>query len=43
MKKGDFESKLAHLPEQPGVYLFKNGSGELLYVGKAARLADRVR
>jgi len=37
------ESKLAHLPEQPGVYLFKDQSGEILYIGKAARLADRVR
>ncbi|HSB45980.1 MAG TPA: excinuclease ABC subunit UvrC [Nitrospira sp.] len=37
------QSKLAHLPEQPGVYLFKDSTGELLYVGKAARLADRVR
>ncbi|HEX9155198.1 MAG TPA: excinuclease ABC subunit UvrC, partial [Nitrospira sp.] len=37
------QSKLAHLPEQPGVYLFKDRAGELLYVGKAARLADRVR
>ena len=37
------ESKLAHLPDQPGVYLFKDGSGDVLYIGKAARLADRVR
>jgi excinuclease ABC subunit C len=37
------EAKLAHLPDQPGVYLFKDQAGEVLYVGKAARLADRVR
>jgi excinuclease ABC subunit C len=37
------ESKLAHLPDQPGVYLFKDGAGDVLYIGKAARLADRVR
>ena len=37
------QSKLAHLPDQPGVYLFKDRAGELLYIGKAARLADRVR
>ncbi|HEY5627515.1 MAG TPA: GIY-YIG nuclease family protein, partial [Nitrospira sp.] len=37
------ESKLAHLTDQPGVYLFKNLAGEILYIGKAARLADRVR
>ena len=37
------QSKLAHLPEQPGCYLFKNEKKEILYVGKAAVLADRVR
>jgi len=37
------QSKLAHLPEQPGVYLMKNARGEILYIGKAAVLADRVR
>jgi excinuclease ABC subunit C len=36
------QSKLDHLPASPGVYLFKDQSGELLYVGKAASLADRV-
>ncbi len=36
------KSKLDHLPGHPGVYLFKDRSGELLYVGKAASLADRV-
>jgi excinuclease ABC subunit C len=36
-------SKLDHLPEQPGVYLFKNIKGDVLYVGKAAVLAHRVR
>ncbi|HEY7128310.1 MAG TPA: excinuclease ABC subunit UvrC [Nitrospira sp.] len=37
------DSKLAHLPDQPGVYLFKDHLGGVLYIGKAARLADRVR
>lgn len=37
------ESKLAHLPNQPGVYLLKNVRGEILYIGKALVLADRVR
>lgn len=37
------DSKLTHLPDQPGVYLFKDQSGDVLYIGKAARLADRVR
>ncbi len=37
------QSKLDHLPEQPGCYLFRNAKKEILYVGKAALLADRVR
>ncbi|MGQ0665743.1 MAG: excinuclease ABC subunit UvrC [Nitrospiraceae bacterium] len=37
------QSKLAHLPDNPGVYLFKNAQGEILYIGKAAVLGDRVR
>ncbi|MBI4400675.1 MAG: excinuclease ABC subunit UvrC [Nitrospirae bacterium] len=37
------QSKLDHLPEQPGVYLMKNARGEILYIGKARVLADRVR
>jgi excinuclease ABC subunit C len=36
-------SKLAHLPDSPGVYLFKNEQGDIIYIGKAAVLADRVR
>lgn len=35
-------SKLDRLPEQPGVYLFKGAKGEILYIGKARILADRV-
>ena len=37
------QSKLSHLPDSPGVYLFKNEPGEIIYIGKAAVLADRVR
>lgn len=37
------QSKLRHIPDQPGVYLFKDGAGEILYIGKAAALANRVR
>jgi len=39
----ELQSKLDHLPEQPGVYLMKNERGEILYIGKAAVLAGRVR
>ncbi len=38
-----FQSKLDHLPEQPGVYLMKSAQGEILYIGKARVLSDRVR
>jgi len=36
-------AKLPHLPESPGVYLFRDGHGDVLYVGKAKRLRSRVR
>ena len=35
--------KLASLPAQPGVYLFRDRSGVVLYVGKAKSLRSRVR
>jgi excinuclease ABC subunit C len=35
--------KLAHLPESPGVYFWKDAAGEILYIGKAKRLRARVR
>ena len=35
--------KLETLPVRPGVYMFKDGEGHVLYVGKARVLRDRVR
>jgi len=35
--------KIPHLPESPGVYLWRDGDGNVLYVGKAKRLRSRVR
>lgn len=35
--------KLPHLPDEPGVYLWKGADGAVLYVGKAKRLRSRVR
>src|SRR5215510_1747316 len=34
--------QLAALPARPGVYIWKNAAGEILYVGKAANLRSRV-
>ncbi|MFL5466073.1 MAG: excinuclease ABC subunit UvrC [Gemmatimonadaceae bacterium] len=36
-------TKLAHLPDGPGVYLWKGRDASILYVGKAKRLRSRVR
>lgn len=36
-------AKLKELPGAPGVYFHKNAQGEIIYVGKAARLSSRVR
>lgn len=35
--------KLKFLPEKPGVYLMKNKRGQIIYVGKAIKLKNRVR
>ena len=35
--------KLETLPSSPGVYMFKDASGEIIYIGKANRLSHRVR
>ncbi|HWT56076.1 MAG TPA: excinuclease ABC subunit UvrC [Candidatus Microsaccharimonas sp.] len=37
------ETKLKDLPKDPGVYFHKDASGEIIYVGKAAVLRNRVR
>ncbi|MBA4423534.1 MAG: excinuclease ABC subunit C [Syntrophus sp. (in: bacteria)] len=40
---GDLDSKVKHAPRSPGVYLMKDGEGEILYVGKARDLKARIR
>ena len=37
------KAKLKELPKEPGVYFHKNREGEVIYVGKAAILRNRVR
>lgn len=39
----DFYEKIRTLPNQPGVYLYKNAEGVVIYVGKAKNLRSRVR
>ncbi len=43
MEKRHFEERLNALPPKPGVYLFRDASGNALYVGKGANLHSRVR
>src|SRR5579875_641114 len=39
----DLQEKIRTLPTRPGVYLYKNAGGEVIYVGKAKNLRSRVR
>ncbi|HQP63508.1 MAG TPA: excinuclease ABC subunit UvrC, partial [Candidatus Cloacimonas sp.] len=39
----EIESKLSLLPDQPGVYLWKDKNGTIIYIGKALNLKHRVR
>ena len=42
MPQTDFSERLKATPAKPGVYLMRDNSGEVLYVGKAAGLRHRV-
>ncbi len=39
----DLQATLKRLPDRPGVYLMKDARGDVLYVGKAQSLRNRVR
>ncbi len=39
----DLQEKIRSLPDAPGVYLFKDARGEVLYIGKAVSLRKRVQ
>ena len=43
MNSVDLQHKLANLPASPGVYVMLNEVGEVIYVGKAVNLRNRVR
>ena len=38
----DLQQKIRTLPAEPGVYLYKNAEGDVIYVGKAKNLRSRV-
>ena len=38
----DLQEKIRTIPTEPGVYLYKNDEGEVIYVGKAKNLRSRV-
>jgi excinuclease ABC subunit C len=43
MSDHKFEEILKSLPTKPGVYIYKNAAGKVIYVGKAINLRSRVR
>lgn len=43
MSRKELKEKLKELPEKPGVYIMRNAEGEIIYVGKAISLKNRVR
>lgn len=43
MEKTQLAAVLSHLPDKPGVYLMKDANAQVIYVGKAINLKNRVR
>lgn len=43
MKRKEFKERYPGIPTKPGVYLMKDAQGEVIYVGKAVNLRNRVR
>ena len=41
--KDTLKQKLAKLPDKAGIYFFKNREGDIVYIGKARSLKDRIR
>ncbi len=42
-KKGNLKTIVEDLPTKPGIYFFKNGKNDVIYIGKARSLQDRVK
>ena len=42
MDREFWQEKLKNVPPKPGVYLFRDAKGEIIYVGKAESLKNRV-
>lgn len=42
MEEKNIQTKLSALPQAPGIYIYKNAKGDILYVGKAKNLRSRV-
>src|SRR5438105_11054652 len=43
MRRPELQEKLESLPVKPGCYLYKDQNGQIIYVGKAVNLRNRVR
>ena len=43
MESNTIKEKIANLPLEPGVYIYRDTRGSILYVGKAKKLRNRVR
>lgn len=41
--KASLTERVKDLPDRPGVYVMKDSSGQVIYVGKASSLRNRVR
>ena len=43
MKTEQLKERLKNVPLQPGVYMYKDQAGQVIYVGKAKALRQRMR
>ena len=43
MKYEELKQKIKDFPDRPGIYFFKNSQGEVIYIGKARSLRNRVK